>query len=106
MEFLSAFEEGFYPRNQEVALLRRYLIILAHSRYFSFRNWGRKNSRKLNFLEESLSMITLRAVDILESEPISSFLLSSKEDKAKASGEVFLEVEEVEMLLEEYFAMW
>jgi len=50
-------------------------------------------------------MITLRAVDILGSEPISSFLLSSKEDKAKASGEVFLEVEEVEMLLEEYFAM-
>jgi len=56
-------------------------------------------------LEESLPVITLRVVDILGSKLISSFLLSSKEDKAKASGEAFLKAEEAEMLLEECFAM-
>jgi len=34
-----------------------------------------------------------------------SFLLSSKEDKATASGETFLEAEEAETLLEEHLAI-
>jgi len=51
-------------------------------------------------LEESLSVITLEAIDVLESEPISSFLLFFQEDKPKTLEEIFLKAEEVETLLE------
>jgi len=50
-------------------------------------------------LEKSLLVVTLGAVDILESEPILFSSLSSK-DKAKTSEEAFLEIEEVGMLFE------
>jgi len=51
-------------------------------------------------LEESLSVITLEAIGVLESEPISFFLLFFQEDKSKTLGETFLKAEEVEILLE------
>ena len=56
-------------------------------------------------MEESLLVVTLGAVGILESESMSSSSLSPKEDKAKASGEAFLEAEEAETLFEEHLVM-
>jgi len=56
-------------------------------------------------LEESLPVVTLEAVGVLGSEPMSSSLLSPEEDKATASGETFLEAKEAETLLEECLAM-
>ena len=50
-------------------------------------------------------MITLRVVDILGSEPMSFPSLFSEEDKAEVSEEVFLEIEEVEILLEKCLVM-
>ena len=58
-----------------------------------------------SLLEESLPVITLGAVGVLESEPTLSFSLSLEEDKDKASGEGFLEAEEAETLLEENLAI-
>ena len=49
--------------------------------------------REDTFLKRSLSIVILRAVSILESKLISSFLLSLEEDKAIVLGEIFLEVE-------------
>ena len=56
-------------------------------------------------MEESLSVITLEAIGVLESEPISSFLLFFQEDKPKTLGETFLKAEEVKTLLERWFAI-
>jgi len=61
--------------------------------------------REGSLLEESLPVIILGAVGILESEPILFFSLSPEEDEDKASGEGFLEAEEAETLLEECLAM-
>jgi len=58
-----------------------------------------------NLLEESLPVITLGAVGIIESESTLSFSLSPKENEDKASGEGFLEADEAEMLLEEHLTM-
>jgi len=54
-----------------------------------------------SFLEESLPITTLGAVDVLGLEPKLSFSLSSEEEENRTSGEGFLEAEEVETLLEE-----
>ena len=64
-----------------------------------------RSFRKGNLLEESLHIVTLRAVGILESEPTLFSSLSSKEDEDKASGEGFFEAEKAETLLEEHLAM-
>jgi len=56
-------------------------------------------------LKESLPVVTLGAVGVLGSEPTLSSSLSPKEDEDKASEKEFLEAEEAETLLEEYFAM-
>jgi len=64
-----------------------------------------RSFRKGNLLEESLPVVILGAVGILGSEPTLSSSLSSKEDKDKVSGEVFLEAKEVETLLEEHLAI-
>jgi len=58
--------------------------------------------REGTFLKRSLSIVILRAVSILESKLISSFSLSLEEDKAIVLGEIFLEAEKVETLLEEH----
>jgi len=58
-----------------------------------------------SLLKESLSVITLGAVDVLESEPMLSSSLSPEEDKDRASGEGSLEAEEAETLLEEHLAI-
>jgi len=52
-----------------------------------------------------LSVITLRVVGILGSEPTLSSSLSPKEDEDKVSEEGFLEAEEAETLLKEHLAM-
>ena len=52
-----------------------------------------------------MPVITLGAVGVLGSEPTLSSSLSPEEDENKASGEGFLEAEEVETLLEECLAM-
>ena len=46
-----------------------------------------------SFLEESLPIITLGAVGVLESEPTLFSSLSLEEDEDKALGEGFLEIE-------------
>ena len=56
-------------------------------------------------MKESLPIVTLRAVGILGSIPMSSSLLSPKGDKVKALEKTFLEAEEVETLLEECLAI-
>ena len=61
--------------------------------------------REDTFLKESLPIVILRIVGILEFEPILSFSLSSKEDKAIALEETFLDAKETETLLEEHFAI-
>jgi len=58
-----------------------------------------------SLLEESLPVITLRAVGVLGSEPTHSSSLFPEEDEDKALGEGFLEAEEAETLLEEHLAM-
>ena len=63
-----------------------------------------RSFRKGNLLEESLPIVTLRIVGILESEPTLFSSLSSKENEDKASGEGFLEAEKAETLLEKYLA--
>jgi len=64
-----------------------------------------KSLRGGSLLEESLPIITPRAVGVLESEPTLSSSLSPEEDKDKASGGGFLETKEAETLLEEHLAM-
>jgi len=64
-----------------------------------------KSLKESIFLEKSLSIVILGAIGILGSEFISFSSLSSKENKAKDSGETFLETEETEILLEKYFAI-
>ena len=61
--------------------------------------------REDTFLKESLPIVILRIVGILGFEPILSFSLSSKEDKAIALEETFLDAKETETLLEEHFAI-
>jgi len=61
--------------------------------------------REGSFLKESLPVITLGTVGILESEHTLSSSLSPEEDEDKASGEGFLEAEEAETLLEECLAI-
>ena len=61
--------------------------------------------REGSLLEESLPVIILGAVGVLGSEPTLSSSFSPEEDEDKASGEGFLEAEEVETLLEEHFAI-
>jgi len=61
--------------------------------------------RKDTFLKKSQLIVTLGIVDILGSEPIFLFLSSTKENKATALGEIFLETKETETLLEKCFAM-
>jgi len=99
----------FQPKNQVSALLSRHLVIPAHSRCFSFRNKSRKSSWKLqrrqSFRRELACVIILGVVGILGSELTLSSSLSPKEDEDKASEKGFLEAEEAETLLEEYFAM-
>jgi len=56
-------------------------------------------------LKESLSIITLGTVSILELEPTLSFLLLFEKEKDRTSGEGFLETEEIKTLLEEYLTM-
>jgi len=46
-----------------------------------------------SFLEESLPIITLGVVGVLESEPTLFSSLSPEKDEDKASGEGFLEIE-------------
>jgi len=59
--------------------------------------------REGTFLEKSLLIVTLVAVSILEFKFF--FLLSPKENKDKASGKAFLEVEEVETLFKKCLVM-
>ena len=61
--------------------------------------------RKDTFLEESLPVVALGVVGVLESSPMLSSSLSPEEDEEKTSGEGFLEAEEAETLLEEHLAM-
>jgi len=61
--------------------------------------------REGNFLEKSLSIVILRAVGILGSEPTLFSSLSPEEDEDKVSGEEFLKAEEAETLLEEHLVM-
>jgi len=46
--------------------------------------------KECTFLEESLLVVTSRAVGVLGSELMSSSSLSPEKYKAKASGEIFL----------------
>jgi len=64
-----------------------------------------ENFTKYNLLEESLSIVILGTVGVLESEQTLSSSLSPKEDKDKVSVEGFLKVEEAEILLEECLAI-
>ena len=57
-------------------------------------------------MEKSLPVVTLGVVGVLESEPMFSFSLSLEEDTAIALGEIFLEAEKTETLLEEYLTIW
>jgi len=61
--------------------------------------------REDTFLEESLPVVALGVVGVLESSPMLSSSLSPEEDEEKTSGEGFLEAEEAETLLEEHLAM-
>jgi len=61
--------------------------------------------REDTFLEKSLPIVILGTVGILESKPMFSSSLSSSKDTAIALGEIFLEVEEAEILFEECLAM-
>jgi len=61
--------------------------------------------REGSLLEENLSVVTLRAVGVLESKPTLFSLFSPKEDKDKALGEGFLEAEEAKILLEKRLAI-
>jgi len=58
-----------------------------------------------SLLEESLPVIILGAVGILESEPTLFSSLSPEEDKDIISGEGFLVTEVAETLLEEHLAI-
>ena len=64
-----------------------------------------KSLREGTFIEKNLSIVTLRAVDVLESKLISSSSLSLKEDIAKILKETLLEIGEAEILFEEFFAI-
>jgi len=64
-----------------------------------------RSFREGNLLEESLPVITLRAVGVLGLELTLSSSLSPEENEDKASGEGFLEAEEAETLLEEHLVM-
>ena len=56
-------------------------------------------------MEKSLSIVILRVVGILVSEPISSFSLFPKEDRFTISEKTFLKIEKAKILLEECFAI-
>ena len=56
-------------------------------------------------MEKSLSVVILRVVGILVSEPISSFSLFPKEDRFTISEKTFLKIEKAKILLEECFAI-
>ena len=57
-------------------------------------------------MKKSLSVVIFGAVGILEFEPMLFSLLSSEKNKAKASGETFLKIEEIKILFEKYLIMW
>jgi len=61
--------------------------------------------RGSSFLEESLPVITLGTVGVLESEPKLFSSLSPEEEEDRTSGEGFLETEETETLMEEHLAI-
>ena len=61
--------------------------------------------RRGSLLEESLLIIILGVVDILELESILFSTLSPEKDKDKASGEGFLEAEEAKTFLEKHLAI-
>jgi len=71
---LGTFESSFYSKNQVSALLNRYLVISAYNRCFSSEIEAEEvieSLREGTFLEESLPIVTLGAVSILEFELIS-----------------------------------
>ena len=73
MGFLGTFGSIFYLKNQVSTLFNRYLVILAHSKCYFFKNWGKKSSRKFKrryFLREESAYSYSWAVGILESEPV------------------------------------
>jgi len=108
LESLSTFGDIFFSRNQVFALLSRYLIIPAYSKSDSSRiNAGKAagSLRENNFLEESLLIVTLEVVDVLGSKLIFSSSVSSEKDKAIASGVIFLDIKEVEILLKKYLTI-
>jgi len=105
LESLSTFEGIFFSRNQVFALLSRHLVILAYSKSVSSRIDTEKvaeSLRESTFLEGSLLIVTLGVVDVLGSKLMFSSSISSENDKATASGETFLYIKEVEILLEKY----
>ena len=109
MESLSTFGGIFFSKNQVFALLGRYLVILAYSKSVSSRIDAEKAAgslRESTFLEESLLIITLGVVDVLESKLIFFSSVSPEKDKAIALGVIFLDIKEVETLLKEYLAIW
>ena len=105
---MGSFGDSFYFKNQVLALLSKHLVIPAYSKYFSLEikiEKATKSLREDTFLEESLSIIILKAIGILESEPIFFSLLFPKENKSKALKEIFLKAEEAETLFERCFAI-
>jgi len=58
--------------------------------------------REGTFLKKSLFIVILRVVSILGSKLISSFSLSSEEDKAIVLRDIFLKAEKAKTLLEEH----
>jgi len=99
---LGTFWDIFSPRNHVVALLSSLSQLIVDA-FPSGKAAG--SLRGGSLLEESLPIITFRAVGILESEPTLSSSLSPEEDEDKALGEEFLEAEEAKTLLKERLAM-
>jgi len=79
---LSTFWDIFSPRNHIATLFSSNLVILAYGKCFSFRK-STIGSLRGGTLLESLSVITLGVVGILESEPMLYFSLSSEEELQK-----------------------
>ena len=108
LESLSTFEGIFFSRNQVFALLSRHLVILAHSKSVPSRidiEKAAESLRESTFLEESLLIVTLGVVDVLESKLMFSSSISPGKEKSTASGETFLYIKKVETLFEEYLAI-
>ena len=102
------FESILFPRNQVFALLSKHLVIPAHIKSISSIIDAGKAAgslRENTFLEESLYIVILGIIDILGSKPMFFSLVFPEKDKATVSGKIFLEIKEVETLLEEYLAI-